>query len=69
MVGWLAAAGFLVVFGFVAVVGAAFDFGVLLGGFAAVGVGLFVVDVAVVGGFVAARGVLAVAVTDLDRSA
>jgi hypothetical protein len=62
----LAAAGLLVVFGLVAVVGAAFDLAVVLGGETSVDVGLDVVDVAIVGGFVIARGVLAVAVADLD---
>jgi hypothetical protein len=58
-----------VVFVLVAVVGAAFESAVVLGGGAAVGVGLDVVDVAVVGGFVTTGGVLAVAVARFDRPA
>ena len=52
----------------VAVVGVAFGSGVELAGGAAVGVGVDVVDVALVGGDVAAALVLAVAVADFDSA-
>ena len=52
-----------------AVVGPAGEASVVEGGWAAVGVGLDVVDVAAVGGFVAAGRVLAVPVAHLDGAA
>jgi hypothetical protein len=57
------------VLGLVPIVRAAFDRAVLLRGLTTVGVWPDVVDVAVVGRFVTAGGVLAVAVTDLDGPA
>ena len=60
-------AAVIVAFG-VAVVGVAFGLAVELARGAAVGVGVDVVDVALVGGHIAAALVLAVAVADFDGS-